>query len=95
MLVEGTPAQLRQSLEGRVLELRGQPLSLLRRVAVADEAIEDAQMFGDRVHLRLRAAHSGEVEARILEHIRAAGGEVSRLRLVSPQLEDVFISLLE
>jgi ABC-2 type transport system ATP-binding protein len=95
LLVEGTPVELRQRLEGRILELRGQPLSLLRRVALAEDGVEDAQMFGDRIHLRLRTEESGEVESRLREHIQAEGGEVARLRSIPPQLEDVFISLLE
>lgn len=95
ILVEGTPAELRQRLLGRILELRGQPLSLLRSLAEADESVEDAQLFGDRIHLRVQPGTEAEVEARLKEHIAAAGGEVSRLRTIRPQLEDVFISLLE
>jgi ABC-2 type transport system ATP-binding protein len=94
-LVEGTPAELRQHLVGVILELRGQPLSLLRRLAEADEGVEDAQLFGDRIHVRVRPGTGAEVEARLRERIAAEGGELSRLRLVQPQLEDVFISLLE
>ena len=50
MLVEGAPAELRASLDGRILELRGRPLPLLRRRRQAAEGVEDAQMFGDRLH---------------------------------------------
>jgi len=95
ILVEGTPAELRQRLVGRILELRGQPLSLLRHLAEADESVEDAQLFGDRIHLRVQPGTEAEVEARLKGRIAAEGGELSRLRLVQPQLEDVFISLLE
>lgn len=95
MLVEGTPADLRNRLEGCILELRGLPLSLLRRVAAADEDVEDAQMFGDRLHLRVQPEHAGEVERRLRECIVAQGGEITCVRRVPAQLEDVFISLLE
>jgi hypothetical protein len=95
LLVEGTPAELRLRLEGCILELRGQPLSLLRRVAAEDESVEDAQMFGDRIHLRIRPQSGPDVERRLQERIPAAGGDITYLRLVPPQLEDVFISLLE
>ncbi len=54
LLVEGTPEALRQRLAGRILELRGRPLSLLRRLAETEESVEDAQLFGDRIHLRVR-----------------------------------------
>lgn len=93
LLVDGTPAQLRSRLEGRILELRGSPLSLLRRTAEADEGVEDVQMFGDRIHLRVRPDQSAAVDTRLRERISAAGGELTLLRSVPPQLEDVFIAL--
>jgi len=95
LLLEGTPAELRARLEKRILELRGQPLALLRRVAEADEAVEDAQMFGDRIHLRIQPGKIAEVEARLRQRASVEGSEITLLRPVSPQLEDVFISLLE
>jgi len=95
LLLEGTPAELRVRLDERILELRGQPLSLLRRVAAADQDVEDAQMFGDRIHLRTLPGKTGEVEARLRQSISAEGGEITLLRPVPPQLEDVFVSLLE
>ena len=95
LLLEGTPVELRARLEKRILELRGQPLALLRRVAEADEAVEDAQMFGDRIHLRIQPGKIAEVEARLRQRASVEGSEITLLRPVSPQLEDVFISLLE
>jgi ABC-2 type transport system ATP-binding protein len=95
ILQEGTPAELRLRLGERILELRGQPLALLRRVAEADPDVEDAQMFGDRIHLRTVPGKVAEVESRLRQRIPAEGGEIVQLRPVPPQLEDVFISLLE
>jgi ABC-2 type transport system ATP-binding protein len=95
LLLEGTPADLRTRLDERILELRGKPLSLLRRVSGDDQDVEDAQMFGDRIHLRTHPGKTAEVEARLRQHIPAEGGEITLLRPVPPQLEDVFISLLE
>ena len=95
MLVEGTPAELRLRLEGRILELRGHPLPLLRRLAEATEDVENAQMFGDRIHLRVRLGQMTEAERRLRERIPAEGGQITQLGPTDPQLEDVFISLLE
>jgi ABC-2 type transport system ATP-binding protein len=95
MLIEGTPAELRRRLDGSILELRGRPLALLRHVAAADPGVEDAQMFGDRVHLRVRPERSEEIQTRLRGQILSQGGQITRLRSVPPQLEDVFISLLE
>jgi ABC-2 type transport system ATP-binding protein len=92
---EGTPAELRERLEGRVVELIGQPLSLLRRLAEKEDGVAGVQMFGDRLHLRLQAGQTKAVLERLAEHIPAQGGQIGRLRIVTPQLEDVFMELLE
>jgi ABC-2 type transport system ATP-binding protein len=95
LLVEGTPAELRSRLTGRILELRGRPLALLRTIAEADESVEDAQLFGDRIHLRIQPESVTAIAERLQERIAAQGGELNLIRPISPQLEDVFISLLE
>jgi ABC-2 type transport system ATP-binding protein len=95
LIVEGTPAELRAPLDGRVLELAGQPQALLRRLAQADAAVQGVQVFGDRLHLRIRPGQSQAVTTRLQELIPSQGGQVSRLRPIPPQLEDVFMSLLE
>ena len=60
LLIEGTPEELRQQLAGRILELAGNPLALLRQAAQEDSCVENVQMFGDRLHLRVQP---GEAEA--------------------------------
>ncbi|MFZ5919551.1 MAG: ATP-binding cassette domain-containing protein [Chloroflexota bacterium] len=95
IIAEGTPGDLRASLTGRILELRGQPLNLLRHLAAGDEDVEDVQAFGDRLHLRLRTGSTGQVLKRLPQRISSGGGTVSDLRQVPPVLEDVFIALTE
>ena len=95
ILLEGSPEDLRMRLTGRILELQGEPLSVLRRVALANPAVEDAQMFGDRLHLRLRESSSADVLESLLGELHSQGGRLLRLRAVKPQLEDLFIALLE
>ena len=95
LVTEGTPAELCAQLEGRVLELVGSPLSRLRSVARADPDVEDVQMFGDRLHLRISGGRSGEVISRLEGRIPAEGGQVVRLRSIPAQLEDVFMGLVE
>ncbi len=95
LLVEGTPDSLRKRLDGRIMELYGQPLGLLRRVAQADLQVEDAQMFGDRLHLRVQPGALQAALDRLRQAIPAAGGQLSQVRPIPPGLEDVFIALLE
>jgi ABC-2 type transport system ATP-binding protein len=95
IIVEDTPSQLRGRLAGRILELRGSPLGLLRRVSQADGAVETVRAFGDRLHVRVAEAQSAVVIERLTPRIRAEGGTVEYLRPIPPQLEDVFIQLSE
>jgi ABC-2 type transport system ATP-binding protein len=95
LMLEGTPAELGARLNGRIVEVRGQPLPQLRQAARADADVEDVQMFGDRLHLRVKAGTSESVITRLREQIPARGGSLTQLREIPPQLEDVFISLLE
>jgi ABC-2 type transport system ATP-binding protein len=95
MLVEGTPDALCQPLANRIIELYGQPLGLLRRIAQADPQVEDAQMFGDRLHLRVQAGAAKATLERLSQSIPAVGGQLDQARPIPPGLEDVFIALLE
>jgi drug efflux transport system ATP-binding protein len=95
IIVEDTPSNLRARLNDRILELRGSPLNLLRRVAHKDPDVEDVQAFGDRLHIRVRQDKAQDVLNRLRSQIQAEGGHVDELRSVSPVLEDVFIALSE
>jgi drug efflux transport system ATP-binding protein len=95
IIAEGTPYQLRERLAGRVLELRGSPLNLLRQIASKDPAVEDVRAFGDRLHLRVGQGESGAVVERLASAIRGGGGKLQDLRPIPPVLEDVFIALSE
>ena len=93
LIAEGTPSELRATLNGRILELRGDPITLLRKVAHHDEDVEDVQAFGDRLHVRVAKGKTESVLSRLKATITSEGGVVSDLRPVSPVLEDVFIAL--
>lgn len=95
LIAEDTPSQLRARLNGRILELRGSPLPLLRRVAQGDADIEAATAFGDRLHIRVRASMANSVIGRLGPRIKREGGKVDHLRITPPLLEDVFIYLSE
>jgi ABC-2 type transport system ATP-binding protein len=95
IIAEDTPSKLRSRLNGRVLELRGSPIGLLRHVAHKDQDVEDVQAFGDRLHIRVRESKTEDVLSRLLFQIQSEGGHVNELRSVPPVLEDVFIALSE
>jgi ABC-2 type transport system ATP-binding protein len=95
IIVEDTPSNLRARLNGRVLELRGEPLDVMRHVAHQDEDVEDVAAFGDRLHLRVRTGRSKDVLERLPGEIESAHGKLTELRSIPPVLEDVFIALSE
>ena len=95
LVMEGAPSTLRRRLEGRILELIGTPLPVLRRLALQEQGVEGVQMFGDRLHLRVEQGQAEAVMDRLAKRMPTEGGEISRLRLVPAQLEDVFMDLLE
>jgi ABC-2 type transport system ATP-binding protein len=95
IIAEGTPSELRATLNGRILELRGEPIALLRKIAHQDEDVEDVQAFGNRLHVRVGEGKAEFVLSRLKSTIRSEGGQVTGLRPVSPVLEDVFIALSE
>ncbi len=95
ILLEGQPDALRMRLNGRILEVHGEPLPLLRDLAQREEYVEDAQMFGDRLHLRIRQGSGRDIIRRLEKTVRMQGGVLTQSRSITPQLEDVFIDLLE
>ncbi len=95
IIAEDTPSALRSRLNGRVLELRGSPLKLIRHIAHQDVDVEDVQAFGDRLHIRVRDDQAQHVIRRLQTEIASVGGQVDELRVVPPALEDVFIALSE
>jgi len=95
IIAEDTPSNLRARLNGRVLELRGSPINVLRHVAHQDEDVEDVAAFGDKVHVRVREGMSARIMKRLPKEIKSAGGEMTELRVIPSTLEDVFIALSE
>jgi ABC-2 type transport system ATP-binding protein len=92
ILAEDKPSTLRARLADRVLELHGEPISLLRHVAHQDPDVQDVAAFGDRLHLRVHAGRAEAVLGRLPGKVREQGGRVGDLRRIPPALEDVFIA---
>ena len=95
LLIEGKPSEIVRHLEGRVIELVGAPRCLVERLSRCDPQVEDVQMFGDRLHLRVAPGTTEDVIARVRASVLSEGGTLKRLRPIAPGVEDVFIELLE
>jgi ABC-2 type transport system ATP-binding protein len=95
MIVEGTPGQVSARLNGRMLELVGEPLDELRHAAAVEAEVEDVQVFGDRLHLRVKAGTADRVMVELPARLQSKGLRVTRVRSIAATLEDVFIELVE
>jgi ABC-2 type transport system ATP-binding protein len=93
IILEGSPGDLRLTLSGRILELRGEPLLQVRRLAAEDPGVEDVHSFGDRLHLRLKEPQPQVVIDRLRISIPQGGAQFIDARAIPPSLEDVFINL--
>jgi ABC-2 type transport system ATP-binding protein len=93
IIAEGTPSQLRSTLEGRIVEVRGRSLPSTRQVVEKIKGVEDVRAFGDKLHLRVVSGRAEFVIAALAEALPTRPGERIEAHLVPPTLEDVFISL--
>jgi ABC-2 type transport system ATP-binding protein len=95
MMIEGTPGQVANRLDGRILELVGEPREELRHLARKHAAVEDVQLFGDRLHLRVKEGSAGQVMSELPALLQDRGARVQHMRSIAPTLEDAFIELVE
>lgn len=95
LVVEDKPINLRRQFLGRIVELRGEPLKTLRKMALAIKAVEGVQAFGDRLHIRAQTGCSGDVIDIFKEYKQRGDAIIYNIEVIPPTLEDVFIALLE
>jgi ABC-2 type transport system ATP-binding protein len=95
IIAEGTPSELRSTLNGCILEVRGGKLADLRQSAQKINGVEDVRAFGDKLHLRVRPEVADSVIAALSDALPARAGSRVEARSVPPTLEDVFIALSE
>src|SRR5258707_8612075 len=92
-LTDGTPRELINQLNGRILELDADDQMAAKQIAVEDPDVEDVHTFGEYVHLRVRSAEGPLT--RIPARLKEAGITIHHIKAVQPTLEDVFIQLIE
>jgi len=92
LLAVDDPRRLQAAFAGAVLEVVASPIRRALDVASASLGADRAQLFGDRLHVRVDDAASGEP---LRERLVAAGIDVVQIRRVVPSLEDVFIDMTQ
>jgi ABC-2 type transport system ATP-binding protein len=93
LIAEGTPLELRSTLDGRIIELHGGAVPVLREAAQKITGVEDIRLFGDRLHLRVEKGMAAGVLSTLAQTSPANHAVQAHARIIPPTLEDVFISL--
>jgi ABC-2 type transport system ATP-binding protein len=87
-----TPEALKGGLRCRIFELSATPQRRAREALALLPGVIGVQVFGDRLHLCLE--ETGPDAAAVCAHLAAHGVEACDVRVITPGLEDVFVSLL-
>ena len=56
LIAEGTPGELRSLLTDRIIDIRGGPIPLIKRVARQIPLVDDIHTFGESLHIRIKTA---------------------------------------
>jgi ABC-2 type transport system ATP-binding protein len=92
ILREGTPAELKASMPGRLLEIRDSDQRLALAALRSIPCVSNARQFGDRLHALV---DTGDGADRITNALATAGLNDVRVAPVAPGLEDVFVALID
>lgn len=93
LLALDAPGALRAAFPGAILELIVDDHRRAMAVLKGAPSVLGVQLFGERVHVRLREP-SAAAPAALPDRLRAAGLRVESMRPVAASLEDVFIARL-
>lgn len=91
IIQQGQPQQLKTLVEGVMIELVSSDTARARALLSDTPGLLDVNMFGDALHIRLKAEEDAEGVRRKLG---AAGLEILSMKRVTPAMEDVFLSLI-
>jgi ABC-2 type transport system ATP-binding protein len=93
----GTPSALTGALEGRVVEIAAEPTEDAVHLLSRRPEVASATQLGDRVHALLAPEGPSAVESipTLLDALSAAGFEDLDVAVARPNLEDVFVAILQ
>jgi ABC-2 type transport system ATP-binding protein len=92
LLAVDTPGALRASLPGAVMEVIAPDRDRATAVFAHLAGVVDAQLFGERWHVRIAPDSPLGDPARLQSALRDAGADAGNVRRVPASIEDVFIA---
>jgi ABC-2 type transport system ATP-binding protein len=95
VLAIDTPGALRRRLPESMLEVLATPHRTAVEIMRALPSVKSAEMFGERIHVRLADAASPDAVDGLTQALQRERVVVNGVRRVPPSLEDVFIELLQ
>nr|NIT68814.1 ABC transporter ATP-binding protein [Gemmatimonadota bacterium]NIU53183.1 ATP-binding cassette domain-containing protein [Gemmatimonadota bacterium]NIW77526.1 ATP-binding cassette domain-containing protein [Gemmatimonadota bacterium]NIY37391.1 ATP-binding cassette domain-containing protein [Gemmatimonadota bacterium]NIY43776.1 ATP-binding cassette domain-containing protein [Gemmatimonadota bacterium] len=92
LLACGPPAEVKSLMRGAIVEVRAAPSRRAVTRLREDPDTAASSLFGDRIHVVTDRPE--EISRRIEERLSEAGVTVHSVRVIEPDLEDVFVSVL-
>jgi ABC-2 type transport system ATP-binding protein len=90
----GSPAELKAPLQGKIFEIRGAHLWEIQEKLSSLDWLVEVQVFGDRLHAEIAIELESAAGKRRLEDVLAGWGYQTKVTVIQPSLEDVFVGLM-
>ena len=88
----GAPGAIKAMVQGQLLELRPEPMTLAQQVLARQPYVLEVQVYGDLLHVFVNDARECMPQVRAV--LEDAGVSVGGLRIIQPRMEEAFISLI-
>jgi ABC-2 type transport system ATP-binding protein len=92
LLATGTPGEIKQLLDGRIVAIRSNSARQLSHLLRDQPFTKSVNLFGDTVHLICQPDQ--DTDARIYRVLAESGLDHDKIREIQPSLEDIFVHLL-
>lgn len=93
MLSLDTPANLKKSMKGALIEIVAEPQSAARKLLLTIDLLDNIQVFGSKLHATSINADAAIDE--IKQALSASDIRLLNVKQIPPSLEDVFVTTIE
>jgi ABC-2 type transport system ATP-binding protein len=86
----GSPKELKQLVSMQIILVQGSPLATIREIAAAYPGVAQVVLFGTSLHVSM----SKDAKTALFKKKLLQSTTITRFELITPSLEDVFLSLV-